>query len=645
MKPEDYQRFKGMFESAHGRQQLSPLYALVSGGLDYAGIKDCLDQWERLSRGNEALIERVRRWLVDEVDAELIEQDREIPVAYLQGLRTLGCLSARIPASYGGLGLNQCTYSRLLETIAGRSEVLALVVSVQQLGVAQGLLSEQKLHPASHRGEALRKAYLTRLAATDMGAFCLTTPETGSDPSRLQTVARPSADGTCFELSGSWHCGGKLYTTLGTIADVFMMLAIVVYPGEESARVEPRERITAFLVERRAPGIEIRPLQFCGWRGLPNAAIRLDNVRVPAGNQVGEIGEGLKIAFMNLGSGRINISAIALGMLKQLTRTARWWGVHRVQGGKAIGEHALNTEQLVDMHCRSYAAESFVRFVSAWADRTDADIRLEAAALKLFCSHTLFQSADETLQLRGGRGYETCASQAGRGETAVPVERLFRSARMLKIGEGGSNVLRLYIMRCLLDGLLKDFNWLNERRTAGTLCRLALLYGRRYCMQWPACPLELPASLRKHMRFVRRNTQRLFRLLMHRTMAEILRYYGSRAASRFSGKTGSPPTPLQRLENRQLLLGDCSEIATLLAVMAVSSIRAAASGEGAEIDLAGEFCIRAEAHVVRLFKQLERRGVEREEQVNRLGRNIMQGHYAGTLEGDLIPWELPDSKT
>lgn len=644
MKEEDYQRFKATFESAHDRQKATPLAGLLTSGPDYSRIRECLNQWETYRQSDEALIGRVRQWLRDEVDAETIENREQIPPAYLQALRTLGCLSARIPKSYGGLGLGQCAYSRLLEIISSRSEVLALVVSVQQLGVAQGLLSEKKLHPDSIEGEKLRRKYLHRLAETDIGAFCLTTPETGSDPSRLQTVARSSSDGSYFELSGSWDRGGKLYTTLGTVADVFMMLAVVVFPGEEISTLEPRWRITAFLVERDTPGIEIRPLAFCGWHGLPNAAIRLDKVRVSASQQVGEIGEGLKISFMNLGSGRINISAISLGMLKQLTHTARWWGVRRVQGGKPVGEHSLNTEQLVDMHCRTYAAESFLRFVSGCSDRGGTDIRLEAAMLKLFCSHSLMKVADETLQLRGGRGYETHASQASRGETAVPIERLFRSARMLKIGEGGSNILRLYLMRCLLDSSLRDLTLLSQHRTASVLFRLGLQYGRWYFLPSPGCSLSLPASLKTHMSFIHRGKQRLFRLLMNRMMAETLRYCFLRIGNRLTGKPGQLPTPTQSLEQRQLLIGDCAEIALLLSVMAITCIRAADSDKKAEIELASEFCVRAEIEVAHLVRKIRQRGIAREKQIDSLGSKIMNGHYADILEGDTLPWDLPEEK-
>ena len=297
MKKSDYARFKNTFEAAHGQQIPSPFSKLLSGEVDYALISECLDDWKDQLIEDDPLLKDIHGWLDSEVDPEKIEDNQQIPDAYLQGLRLLECMRARIPEEYGGLGISQCRYSRLLEKVGSWSEVLALVVSVQQLGVAQGLLSLKKLElkqaGENIQGEALRRKYLKKLAENAIGAFCLTTPETGSDPSRLQTTATASTDSSFFILNGNEQTGGKLYATLGTIADVYIMLAVVVYPGEDITRIDPRKRITAFLVDRDYPGISVKPLQFCGWRGLPNAAIRLDNVRVPKQNIVGQVGDGL----------------------------------------------------------------------------------------------------------------------------------------------------------------------------------------------------------------------------------------------------------------------------------------------------------------------------------------------------------------
>jgi alkylation response protein AidB-like acyl-CoA dehydrogenase len=654
VKKSDFARFKETFEAAHGQQSPSPFSTLLSGRVDYGLVSRCLADWKEQSVEDAPLLDDVHQWLVSEVDPEEIENQQQIPDAYLQGLRRLGCMRARIPEENGGLGLSQCRYSRLLEKIGSWSEVLALVVSVQQLGVAQGLLSLKKLElrqgGEEERGEALRRRYLKRLAEDAIGAFCLTTPETGSDPSRMQTTAAASANGRWFILNGNDRVGGKLYTTLGTIADVYIMLAVVVYPGEDVAQVDPRERITAFLVDREYPGISVKPLQFCGWLGLPNAAIRLENVRVPKENILGEIGDGLKIAFMNLGSGRINIAAISLGMMKQLERIARWWSVERVQGGKPIGEHELNTDQLVRTNASIFAVESYLQFVSALADRPDSDIRLEAAMLKLFASHTLVDIADETLQLRGGRGYETYASQSLRGDTPVAVERLYRSARMMKIGEGGSNILQLYIMRCLLDDFLKDYKKLSQKgvplwrktiRFIGSGAR----YSKCYLLTNPLPKTRMPTVLRRHMRYVIKEHRRLVRLLLHRIAEEHRTYYRQRISSIVRKRPAKPiPKPDETFEQRQVLLGHCAQIAVALSVMTVTCLRAARDDDPAGIELADEFCTRMRETIAVHCMKIGSHSAEREETMRKRGTKIMQGDYANAVEHDIVRVDLPHVK-
>jgi len=646
----NYERFKKTFEFSHGQQGNSPFSELLTGKINYSAINSYLSHWKKATDG-VSLLERLHDWLVVDVDPERIENSSKIPDSYLNELRAFGCLRAKIPKEYGGLGLSQCQYSKLLEELGSRSEVLALVVSVQQLGVAQGLLSLKKLERnqrQQQQDEVLRKKYLKQLATHALGAFCLTTPETGSDPSGLQTIARVSADGNHFEISGDWSAGGKLFTTLGTIADIYIMLAVVVYPAEDINKVDPRKRITAFIVERAYAGITVKPLSFCGWHGLPNAAIKLDKVKIPKENIVGAVGDGLKIAFMNLGSGRINISAISLGMMKHLGRVARWWGAERVQGGKPIGEHELNTEQLVNMNASIYACESFLQFVSAFADHTDVDIRLEAAMLKLFSSHALVDIADETLQLRGGRGYESYASQASRGDTAVAVERLFRSARMMKIGEGGSNVLKLYIMRCLLNDFLKEYEKIVNRSLSLVSRIISLVkvighYAKGYLFPIRSSEQNRSSPLYLHMSYVPKAQQGLKRLLMGKVITQYLIYYQIIVVSYFQKHPRQDITkPRVRIEQQQVVLGYSAEIAMLLSVMTVTCQRAVQGESPHAIALADEFCIRARDQIAIYFIKIKKHRQARSSTISDLGAKIMRGDYADLLEQNIVREHLPN---
>ena len=191
MKKSDYARFKHTFEAAHGQQIPSPFSTLLSGRVDYALVLECLNNWKEQSIQDDPLLKDIHHWLISEVDPEEIENNQQIPDAYLQGLRVLGCMRARIPEEYGGLGISQCGYSRLLEKVGSRSEVLALVVSVQQLGVAQGLLSLKKLErkqpEGNTQGEALRRKYLKKLAEDAIWRIL-------SDHSRVGIRPKPPAN-------------------------------------------------------------------------------------------------------------------------------------------------------------------------------------------------------------------------------------------------------------------------------------------------------------------------------------------------------------------------------------------------------------------------------------------------------------------
>ncbi len=652
MNQTEYRHFKEIFDDAHRQPVSSPYSPLLLGLVNHEEISNCLKHWHAETGKKDPLLESIDPWLCDEVDPEKIEKDAKVPEVYLHRLRSLGCMRARIPRKYGGLGLSQCRFSRLLEKLSSWSEVLALIVSVQQLGVAQGLLSLKKLESQngglSPASEELCSHYLRRLSEDATGAFCLTTAETGSDPSRLQTIAMLSGQHDYYVLSGNWEKGGKLFTTLGTIADIYIMLAVVLYPGEQLDRINPRNRITAFIVDRETPGIEIKSLRFCGWHGLPNAAIKLDGVRIPKRNQVGEIGHGLKIAFMNLGSGRINVAAIALGMMKQLERVARWWSVERVQGGKPIGEHALNTKQLVEMNATVYATEAFLQFVSAYADQSNADYRLEAAMLKLFSSHALVDIADETLQLRGGRGYETYASQKLRGETPIPVERLFRSARMMKIGEGGSNILKLYIMRCLFDELLQysqqSTNKASLRENLYRSVNISKIFLRSLMKSDSSRQnCDCPPEIRRHLKFIDKKTRYFKYLLVRIILGEYIRYY-YRVFTK-SSRAETPLKPEQQLEGQQVLLGYCAQIATLLSVMTATCRRAIEDADQSGIILADEYCLLAGAQISTLFQQLKMNTAKRQRVLTRRGRQIMLGKFAGHVEKNIVPFDLPRVKT
>ena len=301
------------------------------------------------------------------------------------------------------------------------------------------------------------------------------------------------------------------------------------------------------------------------------------------------------------------------------------------------------------MNASVYACESFLQFVSALADQPDADIRLEAAMLKLFSSHTLMDIADETLQLRGGRGYENYASQASRGDTAVAVERLYRSARMMKIGEGGSNILQLYVMRCLLNDFLKVYKQISSKE-------LPLM--KRFNLFIQTCgqivkgniiPINMPKTayprpLKAHMRYAAKETRRMNRMLLFKIAAEYLNYY-IKKIKRFVSHSEQPiPPPDESFEQRQVLLGHCAQIAMLLSAMTVTCQRAASEGKSEAIELADAFCMDAREMISMHCIKITNHHRKRENIMNRRGAEIMTGRYAGIVEQNILRQDLPNIK-
>ena len=270
-------------------------------------------------------------------------------------------------------------------------------------------------------------SYLPRCARGEISAFLLTEPDVGSDPARLGTTAVPSADGSEYVLDGV-----KLWTTNGVVADLLVVMARVPKGGGAH-----RGGITAFVVEADADGITVENRNaFMGLRGLENGVTRFHEVRVPAANRIGQEGQGLKIALTTLNTGRLSLPASCAAAGKLALRSPGSGRGERVQWGRPVGEHEAVATKIAFIAATGYALEAVVDLSSQMADDKRSDIRIEAALAKLYCSEMAWQIADELVQIRGGRGYETAASLAARGERGVPAEQMLRDMRINRIFEG-----------------------------------------------------------------------------------------------------------------------------------------------------------------------------------------------------------------
>ncbi len=562
---------------------------------------------EEITRA-QPFLERLERFLRERVDADRIDREGEIPEAVIQGLRELGAFGIKIPREYGGLGLSQLSYMKAIELVSSLDgSVTALLSAHQSIGVPQPL--------KMFGSEAQKKKYFPRLAQGAISAFALTEPGVGSDPAAMETLAVPSGDGQAWILNGE-----KLWCTNGTKAELMVVMART--PSKLTNGKEKRQ-ITAFIVETNWPGVEVvHRCHFMGLKAIYNGVIRFTNVRVPKENVLWGEGKGLKLALSTLNTGRLTlpISSVAAG--KRCLEISRHWASERVQWGRAIGKHDAIAQKIGAMAANTFAMEAVAELCGAMADRGSYDIRLEAAIAKLYNSEAGWRIIDETVQIRGGRGYETADSLRARGEKPVPVERIMRDFRINLIFEGSSEIMHLFIAREAVDKHLQiagDVVLPGKRapeRLRGLL-RAALFYSWWYPSRWLGWSFWPKYAefgpLAKHLRYVDRTARRLARSVFH-------------AMLRFGPK----------LEYRQAVLFRLVDVGAELFAIAATCARArwllrrdGATGQRA-VALADLFCSEARGRVDAKFKQLWRNA---DVAAYRVAQDVLQGEHRWLEQG------------
>jgi len=370
------------------------------------------------------LIDTVRRFIAREVApvATELEHADTYPEAIVEQMKGLGLFGITIPQEYGGLGLDLLTYIGVVEELAYGWMSLSGVVNTHTIAA----------HLIVHNGsDEQKKRWLPRLATGELrGCLSLSESDAGSDTRNI--ACRAQRDGDEYAITGT-----KMWVTNGERAGIVAL----------AARTE--EGISCFIVEKepgaRFGGITVsRNIGKLGYKGIETVEMVYDDHRVPNDALLGDAGRGLAYILGALEVGRINIAARAVGVARAAFDAALAYAQERRTMGKPIAEHQAIQMKLADMATKLEAARLLTRNA---AERKQAGERadVEAGMAKLFASEAAFDIATEALRIHGGVGYTT----------ELPVERYYRDAPLMIIGEGTNEIQRLVIARGLLSRYAK----------------------------------------------------------------------------------------------------------------------------------------------------------------------------------------------
>lgn len=616
--------FKGFERIEEARERLSGasfLAGLFDGRPDFELLLTPPEPPEEQAAG-VAFCKQIEAFLRHEVDPDEIEREAKIPDAVIRGLFKLGAFGMKIPKAYGGLGFSYTNYGRVLTLIASWSNILALTVAVpQSIGIAMPILL--------FGNDDQKQRYLPLVAREALSAFALTEPMTGSDAANVRTEAVLGADGRHFLVNGE-----KLWCTNGPIARYVTLIARVParrvvrdgqttwLPVSEGQGADDRVH-TAFILDMAAPGVQVRHrCQFEGCRGIENAHMTMQHVRVPVENVIGEVGKGLKYALTILNVGRgISIPAICLGMAKQAWQPTLDRANARVTFQKPLAERQTQQIRLGDMAGHLFAMEALSMLVWRLADHHRHDIRIESAVAKIFCSEHTIQFLRDAQILFGGMGYETAASKMARGEAAFGIEQLVRDAEMYRIGEGATDILRPFIVREGLSQHLDrakplysgDLSILDQLKH---VTKLAGLYMPWYLRHWVRRSLPTGQALahpqvRPVLRYVEQTSRRLAREIFY-------------AMARFQAAFQDE----QRVQNRIESIGE--DLLALTATVLYAEQHTRLEGRTTVWELAEAFHVAARKRITQRLREIWHHcdGLTAE-----TGKQALKGYYPGLSNG------------
>jgi len=446
---------------------------------------------------------RVVRRLIDDlrqmqreglIDSERFDEEETVDEDVVRALAHSGFLALSIPKEYGGLGLSTVAYARVFGELSRTDASLAVLV-----GVHCGLGSKAIVL----FGSAEQKArYLPMLARGEtLAAYALTEPETGSDAQHIKTAVTLSEDGAHWILNGRklWIGNGQRAGVIATFAQTEV---------ERGGKRVPRP--TAFIIRPDMPGFHVaRTIRKLGIRGSTQAELVYDNLAVPADHVLGIVGKGFGVAVHVLNGGRLTLAAGCTAGTKKIAKEMTEFAEQRVQFGRPIADFEITQRKLARVASDVYAADAMLgvltQLASSSATGADAeDWALEAACCKVFASDMIWRSADELVQVAGGRGFVK----------PYPYERMLRDSRINRIFEGTNEILRLFIALNGIQGPAERLKEIGSAlrqpvRNLGLISGFAASRLRSALGATPTLDVALDDRLTKHKRYFEKHVAEL----------------------------------------------------------------------------------------------------------------------------------------
>jgi alkylation response protein AidB-like acyl-CoA dehydrogenase len=352
--------------------------------------------------------------------ASKLEHADEYPTEIVERMKELGLFGAVIPAEYGGLGLRPSTYARVIERIS--AEWMSLSGIVNSHLIMARIVDRMGT-------EAQKRAFLPRFATGELrGGLALTEPDCGTDLQAIRTTAR--REGEPYVVNGT-----KTWISNGIVGSCFALLV------KTDPNAEPRHRGMSMFLAEKGPGFRVgRRLEKLGYKGIDSAELVFEDYRIPADRLLGGEGQGMACAISGLELGRVNVAARGVGVAQRALDEAVRYAQQRRTFGKPIHEHQAVALKLADMATRVEAARLLTEKAAQALDRGDR-CDYEAGMAKLFATEAAVENSLEAMRIHGGYGYSK----------EFVVERLYRDAPLLVIGEGTNEIQRLVIARRLIE--------------------------------------------------------------------------------------------------------------------------------------------------------------------------------------------------